>query len=1010
MDDPLRKLQELIDNFSLHERDYKSPNYNEANTRVDFIDPFFELLGWDIQNLKGRAENYREVVREDSIKIAGKPAAPDYSFRIGGQRKFFVEAKKPGVNIYKESAPAYQVRRYGYTAKLPLSVLTDFEEFSIYDTRIKPAHTDSAATARIFYCNYHEYLHNFGFLTTILSKEGIRQGNFDRYVKDNRDKRGTSEVDTEFLKTIEGWRATLARNIALRNASLGIHELNHAVQKIIDRIIFLRIAEDRQIEEYGRMLQCVKEADIYQSLNDIFGAANNAYNSGLFHPEEALRDLQIDDKVLKQILVGLYYPDCPYEFSVFSTEILGNIYEQFLGKTIRLTAGHQAKVEERPEVRKAGGVYYTPQYIVDYIVAQTVGEWLVGTTPEQARTLRVCDPACGSGSFLIGAYRYLLEWHLRYYSDEGRRDRALKDGVLYQVGGGGYALAIQEKRAILCNTIYGVDIDPQAVEVTKLSLLLKLLEGENAESSGALFRYRDHQLLPDLAHNIKCGNSLIGSDYYHNRDMALFGIEDMRKVNAFDWHKEFADIFANRGFDIVVGNPPYVRIQTLNDISKEQVDYYNYKYTNIVAGSYDLYILFIYKGMRILNQNGVLGFINPHKFFQAQMGAKIREYIAVNSGVKKIVDFSTNQIFESATTYTCLLFLTPSHSPHFLYKQFRLGEEPTNLNTINFQTIDSKILSGTTWNFHNADVQRIIDKIYSLNNSFAKITKKIFKGSSSGNDKVFLLKRLQYGESKSLFYSEQLASNVEIENEIVRPFLFGESIRRYEKLATDVFLLYPYQKRNDKVALMDFNYLKTRYPHAFDYLQKNKTTLQKRKTPINGKNYYKFSAARSLIEYDSRKILIPDMLVAIRVGIDIDGKFWHGPAAHSVIFVDELSEHNDLFYLGILNSKLFWFFISNTSTALRGDAYRLTPEFLNNFHFPKIDLSEAEHKSVHDEMVGLVKNYYEMKDRANNARIAEDKKLLCNGCDIIDNKINALVYRLYGLSDDEIEIVEKGAK
>ena len=284
-------------------------------------------------------------------------------------------------------------------------------------------------------------------------------------------------------------------------------------------MIFLRICEDRGIEKYGQLkdLTIIDENNnqgipLYDKFIELCKNADSKYNSGLFHfTKENNNDLSVDnltpslivdDGKLKKIINELYYPDCPYEFSMISTEILGNIYEQFLGKVIRLTHSHQAKVEEKPEVKKAGGVYYTPQYIVDYIVENTVGELLNRKTPNQVSKLRILDPACGSGSFLLGAYQKLLDWHLEYYSILDKPPQ----NVVYEDKKGILRLTIQEKKRILLNNIYGVDIDSQAVEVTKLSLLLKVLENENKDIFEAQQKLIQERALPDLGSNIKCGN------------------------------------------------------------------------------------------------------------------------------------------------------------------------------------------------------------------------------------------------------------------------------------------------------------------------------------------------------------------------------------------------------------------------------------------------------------------------------------------------------------------------
>jgi type I restriction-modification system DNA methylase subunit len=295
------------------------------------------------------------------------------------------------------------------------------------------------------------------------------------------------------------------------------------------------------MEEYGALRKLSQNSEtkfhIYAELIKYFKKADEKYNSGLFdlNEDKVTTKLTIDYKIFANIIDNLYYPNSPYEFSVLPIEILGNIYEQFLGKTIRLTEGHRAKVEDKPEVRKAGGVYYTPQYIVDYIVKNTLGEKLKEKTPKQIEELTVLDPACGSGSFLITAYEYFLNFYLDYYSSEKQRDKALKDKKIFEIGDKGYKLSINEKRDILTRHIYGVDIDSQAVEVTKLSLLLKLMEDERLETSQYLFTRRAMKLLPDLSSNIKCGNSLIGTDFYEGKQVEMFDDEMVRKINAFDW-------------------------------------------------------------------------------------------------------------------------------------------------------------------------------------------------------------------------------------------------------------------------------------------------------------------------------------------------------------------------------------------------------------------------------------------------------------------------------------------
>ncbi|MDK1082072.1 MAG: type I restriction endonuclease, partial [Anaerolineae bacterium] len=475
-------IHELIAKFDQHGQEYQTRK-NETELRREFLDPFFQALGWDVFNKKSKSERFKEVLHEASVEVEGKAKAADYAFRVGDKTMFFVEAKKPSVNIGENPEPAFQLRRYGWSAKLPVSILTDFEQLAVYECKTKPSKKDKASFGRIKLYHYSDYVEKWDQIAAIFSREAVLEGAFDQFAESAKGKRGTAQVDDAFLEEIERWRDMLARNFALRNPSIrNERELNYAVQLTIDRIIFLRICEDRGIEPEDQLHNIGNGEQVYAELVALFRRADTRYNSGLFHfmeekdqssnPDTLTPDLQIDDKVLKDILKNLYYPESPYVFTYLSADILGQVYEQFLGKVIRLTAGGRAKVEEKPEVRKAGGVYYTPTYIVNYIVENTVGKLVEGKTPKQVANLRLLDPACGSGSFLLGAYQFLLDWHDDWYTNNNPEKWAKgKQPAIYQAAGDDWKLTTAEKKRILLNNIYGVDIDTQAVEVTKLSLL-----------------------------------------------------------------------------------------------------------------------------------------------------------------------------------------------------------------------------------------------------------------------------------------------------------------------------------------------------------------------------------------------------------------------------------------------------------------------------------------------------------------------------------------------------------
>lgn len=648
---PPKIIEELVERFGYNEKQYCSNTYNEAQTRIEFIDPFFEALGWDVNNRKGYSERYKDVIHEDAIKVKGGTKAPDYGFRVGNTRVFFVEAKRPSVNLYDDAGPAFQLRRYGFSNHLPLSILTNFREFAVYDTRTEPRQHDRALVARIKYLKYTDYLKEWDdYLASIFSPPAVAKGSFEKYAESTTAKKGTTGVDDSFLKTIEGWRDALARNFALRNPSLTQIELNHAVQRTIDRILFLRICEDRGIEEYGSLRTI--QNNIYQRLGDRFRQADDKYNSGLFHfhkehdrpepPDELTLALTVDDVPLKAILRQLYYP-CPYEFSVFPADILGQVYEQFLGKVITLH-GHRAVVEDKPEVKKAGGVFYTPTYIVSHMTEQTVGALCRERTPKEVSALTILDPACGSGSFLIVAYQYLLDWHLNWFlAHDPDKWAKRKQPTLYR-SGDNWRLTTTERKRILLHNIYGVDVDAQAVETTKLSLLLKVLEGETAETVGQNLRLFQERALPDLDRNIKCGNSLISPDLYSQPALPDLSPADRYRINTFDYGDGFPEIMKQGGFDCIIGNPPYVDIKTLPQV---EVDYV-FSHYRTANNRINLFAAFVEKSLTLLRPESVFSMIVPTAIVAQESYKELRQLVLDSAHVAQMVRLP-NESFGAAS-------------------------------------------------------------------------------------------------------------------------------------------------------------------------------------------------------------------------------------------------------------------------------------------------------------------------------------------------------------------------
>lgn len=1018
-----QKISELVVRFEEQIDSYKNANYNETLTRRDFIDPFFKALGWDIDNEQGYAEAYREVIHEDRVKIGKATKAPDYSFKLpGGKRLFFVEAKKPSVVVKDDILPAYQIRRYGWSAKLPVSIITDFEEFAIYDCTKKPFPTDKASVARIKYLTFRDYLKEFDFIWDTFSKEQVLKGSFDKYIQGNANKKGTTTVDKEFLLSLDSWRTHLATSISWNNKTLDEDEINFVVQQTIDRIIFLRIAEDRSIEPYGNLKSALSHGDYYQNLFTIFGEADAKYNSGIFDfkKDKLSHDVKIDNKVIKTIIKELYYPESPYEFSVLAVEILGSAYEQFLGKVIRITPGHHAKIEEKPEVRKAGGVYYTPQYVVEYIVKNTVGKLVEGKAPKDICDIKIVDPACGSGSFLIGAYQYLLDWHKDYYTSNGKLNasssairRGVKGDVLTPEG----HLTTSEKKRILLNNIYGVDIDVNAVEVTKLSLLLKCMEGETDATIDNQLRMFHERVLPTLDNNIKSGNSLVDTDFYASQ--LDFGEE--KKIKPFKWEMAFPEVFNRKtekpddelkiiaqkakqhaskalqyvseleeklnavnepainisligGFDVVIGNPPYVAIE---GIAQPERNYYSTKYPNLKK-RLDLFGLFTDKGIKLLNENGKLGFIIPMQFLRNSAFELLRKNILNHNHIEEI-NYVGDKVFENVNNDTIILVIGKSKQK----KQTVLSESTTTKTNLNIKKQTTVFQSSFLQN------QEFIIDLSSSDSK--KLFSKIEKQKLKINERFIVIQGIVSGLNGAFIYNDKEIPI--LERVLLKRFIFGSDFERYFMRDPQHQILYINKQIDIK-----------QYPKTEEILKPFKKQLETRREVVKKViPWYSLQWPREMSSFAKPKILFQKIrnqkLKQRLVGTYDENGLYLGDG---VIYLNSKSnDKSELkFLLALLNSHLYNFYYREQFLDIN-----LKIKYLSETSI--IDYTAfGENSKLFNEIVNLVDQLLNLNIEKYDARLPSSVTQIEGKIDYCENRINEIVYQLYELTDDEIKIVE----
>jgi type I restriction-modification system DNA methylase subunit len=1006
-------IHKLVETFEQNLDSYRSSK-NETELRRQFLDPFFTALGWDVANEKGYDEAGKEVTHEFSVDVAGQQKKADYAFRVGRGEKFdfLVEAKKPSVKVETSQEAAFQIRRYGWSAKLPINILSDFEHFAVYDCRTKPSYNDKASMGRIMLIHYKDYVSRWNEIVEIFSPEAVRKGSFAKYAEGMKGKKGTADVDDAFLQEIERWRELLAKNIALRNEEIDIAGLNYSVQMTIDRIVFLRICEERGIEPENQLLGIANNENSYEELCELFKRADTKYNSGLFHfknekelfsrPDDLTLTLNLDDKVLKDIISNLYYPKSPYAFLYIPSDILGQVYERFLGKVIRLTAGHNAKVEEKPEVRKAGGVYYTPTYIVEYIVKNTVGKLIENKSPKDVASFKIVDPACGSGTFLLGAYQFLLDWHLNWYTDvknepekwasgkspaiykpvtyykqaEVTEDmdgkRVIREGVAEVKGE--WKLTTAKKRKILLNNIYGVDIDPQAVEVTKLSLLLKVLENGNGQLGLGMER-----ILPDLGNNIKCGNSLIGFDYF---ECQLLPEESERaKVNPFNWQNGFKEIFLNGGFDVVIGNPPWGA-----EFTQKEKEYLKISYDGFHVRTPESFNYFVGKMWKLAENKGLAGLIIPSSFLNQHEFWKTRKILVENSVFSRICNLGDG-VFAGVTAPSCILVFGKEIKPetNSLFFDFRKNNK-TDLPRLLVQEENghSAIAIGQSSEDYVLQIRsdgNIIQKCYE-HPPLRDIAEDVATGVSSGLDAAFI-------------YTKSNADKLKLEKFILRKLIIGGEINRYSLTPESQKLIIYATKEID---IKDF-------PHCHAALEKYRDRLKERVETKSGViPWYSLYRPRRKKLFELPKILVRQTADKIMACIDYDN--WYCLKSGIIIQLPDNAETSYNYLLGLLNSRLTKFLYDD----LVGEQARVFPEVkpVQLFKLPirPINFADTAEKSQHDKMVILVEQMLELHKRLVKAKTPQEKEGLERQIQETDSLIDSLVYELYGLNEEEIKIVQ----
>lgn len=987
------ELKDLVARFDNNIAAYKDAKnaYNEHSCRIEYIDPFLQLLGWDVPNRAGLAPQYREVIAEN---YSNKTDRPDYSLTLRGVTKLFVEAKKPSVDINTEADPAIQARKYGWNAKHKVSVLTNFEYFIIYDTTSVPKETDNCRVSRYRCYHYKDYLDKFDEIFQLVSKESVYSGEFDKYFNEAFKGEGSlkQQVDNLFLKQINDWRVKLSNELYSKgNQYTSLDTLNDVVQEFINQIVFLRICEDRNLPLYHKLNETISDRDaLHTKLEELFREADKRYNSGMFSGENIIFDL--NNNVIVEMIKGLYYPQSPYMFNIIEPNMLGKIYELFLTEQLILLKNGTIGLAKKKDCANRS-VVTTPTEIVKYMVEKSLSNVCKGKSPKEICNLRIADIACGSGVFLEEAFQYLqaycVEWYLANEKDH-----------LIEIGNGKYKLPLDEKKQILCSCIFGIDIDIHAVEVAKFSLLIKLIENETEPS------VRDTTpILPELSSNILHGNALVGNNEFAGKH---YSTETILSIVPYDWNEMPAD-----GFDVILGNPPYVTTEDMHQLLPDaEFNIYKKKYQSSHK-QFDKYFIFLERALQKVKNEGYVCYIVPNKFFKIGAGAKLRGMLS--NHLISLDDFGAAQLFEDKTIYSSIVLLQKRVQERFTYTNVDSANDLWLGKPKNCIELDNISLDESPWKL-TSDFQllQVLKRIESVSVPLNEVAN-IFNGIQTSAERpkpVYWFSGDEIIKEDDCFVTiNRQEKTYVIEKAILKPYFKPvkkneKGLSTYKSFSTDKKIIFPYDKNGQ---LIPIETMKTDYPGTYAYLLDYYDVLVPKCVSPNGKRdvpnatadtWYQYGRKQSLTSFnDTPKIIAAVLSKEPAYLLDTDNMLISsgGTAGYVAISQKNGSPYELEYIQAWLSNSLTVRYMKMFGSDFEGDFKAKGTFLLQTIPFVKIDFSDMNQLKIYNRVVENSRKIYSINSQLETKPSKQIVTTLQRQKEVLINEIEELISRVYHL-------------
>lgn len=941
------KLKALIEKYNAISSKGGLDESSEDTAR-SWINELLSIFGWDTMNPtqvhQGKKLSASE--RKKLAEISSDHNIPDYALMSGKHTLAFIDAKRISLDINSDKDSSFQIRSYGWSKGLPCSFLTNFKQLAVYDCRFKPKRGESADVSRPSFWTVNQYLEKFDQIEELLSCEKVQNGNLSLLFAQEVLTKGIKSLDQDFAEKLSVFRLQLARHIWSKNKHWlqpDSDQLGYLTQVILDRIVFIRVAESKGIEEDGLLKKFIGDG-FWQKFQKASGIEFlHHYDGPMFNGEAIFDKLKLEDNFFDEFVDSLYYPS-PYRFDVIPVKLLSDTYETFLDRKI-VVQGNGVKEVLRPEYEKAGGAVSTPEYIVRAICDRTLLNLLENSDVGEILKLKLLDPACGSGTFL-GVLFDIVEEKLLGLKQAGKISSKFNNWFVETVAGP--ILTVLGKREIIKNCIYGVDLSSEAVEVARMSLAFKVLEGsERYPRLHTEIGLHGSMILAGIGENVRHGNSLVGHNVFEVVPELKNNALELSAVNPFSYEKVFPEVFSGKdvGFNAIVGNPPYVEVKWFKSWSPSAHEYLKAQYPTCEDGKVDLAVPFIERSLALLRNNGRLGFVVQKRLFKTEYGANVRKLISETQSIEQVLDFQSSSIFKGRMTYVAIIILAKNRNEQLHY--LKLNENPPELliklselqspaeSPEKYSQIPIQSLSELPWNFGDPKLLGLKDTLLRRLGTLKQVPNlDIGVGLQMLWGKAYHI-RPQAGSKVGRVVNgiNGFGDTVKIEAAACCPIICNESFFTFRPPTPDVYGVFPYEIKSGKATRIPFSSYASRYPLAGAYLSEIRNRI-KVATREDRQYWHTYTREQNLVRQPGCQVLVPMTVKDTFAAFDESGELYCDNVNVNFIKIRGANLEHHMALAAIINSTLFSVLARLGANPQSGDYYKFNRQFLWPIPFP----------------------------------------------------------------------------